>query len=98
METAVVIWDADGKLNRTRPDHTDPAQFAFAKRSGRLFLAKVIHELDQLDRAVPVLGRGRMEALLLAVGQTVERSLVLDRRFGEGLGNRRLQIGRKVRI
>src|SRR6202040_1250220 len=29
------------------------------RRSGRLFLAKIVDELDQLDRRVPILGRRR---------------------------------------
>src|SRR5262245_8105419 len=98
METAVVIRGCRWKVEPKKAGSHGPGQFALASRSGRLLLAKVIHELDQLDRGVPVLGRGRVEALLLAVGQAVERSLVLGRGFRERLGNRGLQVVREVRI
>src|SRR5438445_11650561 len=99
MDTADVIEAfGPGPGSKKRPGHADPASFVSTDRSGRLLLAKIVHELDQLDSTIPVLGGRRVEPFLLTVGQAVERGLVLGRRFGERLGNCRLQIGREIRI
>src|ERR1700752_4680215 len=66
--------------------------------SGRLLLAQGVHELDQLDGAVPVLGGGGFETLLLTVGETVEGGLVPGRRIGAGFCDRRLQVIGQVRV
>src|SRR4029453_12010864 len=75
--------EAIGVLFKKRPGHADPASFVPIDRSGRLLLTQRIDELDQLDSTVPVLGGRRVETFLLAVGQAVERRLLLGRRLRE---------------
>ncbi len=65
-------------------------------RSGRLLLAKRVHELDQVDGRVPILGGRGMEALLLAVRQAIKSRLVLGRCIDEGLGDGDLELFRQV--
>src|ERR1700752_2001305 len=95
METALVMRSAgyEKRAGRCRP-----ALLPGPDGSGRLLLAQRVDELDQLDGAIPILGRGGMEALLLTVGEAVERSLVLGWRVGERFGNRCLQVFGQIRI
>src|SRR5882762_9888436 len=99
MDTAVAIRDycADWGLNGMAGSHVHPATPVFADRSGRLLLTQSIHELDQFDGAIPVLGRGGIEALLLAIREAIERGLVVCWRVEERLRDRGLQIVREIR-
>src|SRR3954451_24172534 len=98
METATAI-DLD-RLNLCATKKAGPHGPGLQNkhhRSGCL-LAEAVDELDELDRAVPILGRGVMEALLLAVRQAVIGSLVLGRRVEERLLDRGLRLFRQIRI
>src|SRR5450756_2086330 len=98
METATVI--EPGILVAPERNEAGSARPGFFSPScsGRLLLAKVVHELDQFDGGVPILGGGGVKALLLTVREAVEIGLVLGRRVEERLGDRRLQILGKIRI
>src|SRR3954470_12135736 len=83
---------------RERAGSIEPAPVASSRNSGRLLLTQRIDELDQLDRAIPILGGRGMETLLLAVLEAIESRLVLDRRVEERLGDGGLGLFRQVGI
>src|SRR5215469_13315375 len=62
----------------------------------RALLAHVVDELDHLDGGLVILVRHRDEFLVLAVGETIERRLVLGRRFDERLRDRLFEVRRQV--
>ena len=63
----------DGKA----PGRAGPGFSRLRLGSGRLLLAQIVHEFNQVDGCVPILGGGGMEALLLSIGQAVEGGLRL---------------------
>src|SRR5258707_15019956 len=98
METATVI-EVAALVKSGRKSRVISTRLSLPDlRSGRLLLAKIVDKLDQVDGRIPILGRRRMETLLLAVGQPVESGLVLGRRFRERRGDGGFQIVRKLRI
>src|SRR3981189_2337813 len=98
METATVI-EGGGLVKSGRKSRVVSTRLLLPDlRSGRLLLAKIVDELDQVDGRIPILGRRRIEALLLAIGQPVEGGLVRGRGFRERLGEGWFQIIRKLRI
>src|SRR3981189_3573549 len=96
METATVI-EVAALVKSGRKSRVISTRLSLPDlRSGRLLLAKIVDELDQVDGRIPILGRRRMEALLLAVGQPVESGLVPGRRLNECLGDGGLQFVGKI--
>src|SRR3954454_696702 len=83
---------------RERAGSIDPAPVASSRNSGRLLLTQCIDELDQLDRAIPILGGRGMKTLLLAVLEAIEGCLVLGRRVEERLRDRSLGLFRQIGI